>query len=425
VRAATSRFRARVFESLRAAEYRRVYISLLVAMSGFWMRIATLSWFVYELTGSRALLGVITSASLLPWVVFAPVGGVLADRVDPRRLVGRLLLGVCVLNVAFGIWVLVGDVTLWQLMLVATLSGCLRGMEHPARQALMLRLVSREGVQNAIGLNAAAFHFTSAIGPVVAGVVYGWGGAGPCFILVGLAMLPMVWLAPRVQQRFEVTSNEPEHPLRALVDGFRYVAGHVRTRLVLLTAAAAVLFLWSFRTLLAPLSKDVFGLGEVGYGFVMGFVGLGSFLGALFVAAGARVEDADAPRVLRYVVGGAACVAGLAFTQSLAQAALLLLGVGFASVAFMARSNVLVQGTVPEELRARVMGIWALTFGLCWPLGSLMMGMLAEHLDLRVALLTGCSAALLLSTASTIATTRRKLVVAAQDELRQVPETRY
>lgn len=377
------------------------------------MRIATLNWYVYELTESRAQLGVIISASLLPWVFVSPVGGVIADRVDPRRLVGRLLLGVCILNIALGIWVMLGEVELWHLLLVATLSGCLRGMEHPARQALMLRLVPQDGVQNAIGLNAAAFHFTSAIGPVMAGVVYGWGGAGPCFVMVGVAVLPMVWLAPRVEQRFDVSSTTPEHPLHALADGFRYVAAHARTRLVLLTAAAAVFFLWSFRTLLAPLSKDIFGLGEVGYGFVMGFVGVGSFLGALFVAGGNRVKDTDAPRVLRYVVAGAVCVAGLAFTATLAQAAVLLAGVGFASVAFMARSNVLVQGTVPERLRARVMGIWALTFGLCWPLGSLMMGVLAEHFDLRVALLTGCSAALLLAGASTLATSRRKLPVTA------------
>ena len=402
-----------------------MYVGLLLAMSGFWMRIATLSWFVYELTGSRALLGVITSASLLPWVIFAPIGGVLADRIDPRRLVSRLLLAVFVLNVVFGIWILVGEVALWHVLVVATLSGCLRGMEHPTRHALMLRLVSREGVQNAIGLNAAAFHFTSAIGPVVAGAVYELGGAGPCFILIGVAMLPMVWVSTRVAQRFDVTSTSPPHPLRALADGFRYVSGHRRTRFVLLTAAAAVLFLWSFRILLAPLSKDVFGLGEVGYGFVMGFMGVGSFLGALFVAGGDRVKEADEPRVLRYVVAGLLCVAGLAYTTTLAQAAALLVGSGFSSVAFMARSNVLIQGTVPEKLRARVMGIWALTFGLCWPVGSLMMGFLAEQFDLRTALLAGCAAALLLAVVSTVSGTQRGLSIPTQHELREVPETRY
>ncbi len=413
MRGAARRFATRAFESLKAREYRRIYAALLFEMSGFWIRIATLNWFVYELTGSRTLLGVLITASLLPWVVFSPLGGVLADRIDPRRLLTRLSILLCVLNVGLGLWVWLGNIEIWQLILVTIASGCLRGMENPARHAVMLRVVERSQVHNVIGLNGAAFHFTSAIGPVLTGLIYDWHGAGPCFILVGLLMLPMAFVASRVSQRFDVSSTTPERPLRALLEGFRYVRGHPRTRIVLLTAAGAVFFLWSFRTLLAPLSKDVFGLGTEGYGFVMGFVGVGSFLGALFIAGGNRVEEADAPRVLRFVVAGAVCIVALAFTRNLAQAAVSLIGVGFANIAFMARSNVLVQGAVPEQLRARVVGIWALTFGMFWPLGSLMMGVLAEYFDLRTALLIGCSITCVLATVATIATSRRKLSIPA------------
>ena len=385
----------RMLSSLRIAPFRRFYIALVVAMSGFWVRIGTLGWLVYDITGSHERLGTIVAASLLPWVVAGPLGGVLADRYDPRKIIPYLLSGLVLINASLAVGLLLGKVGYVHLLVATVLAGCLRGLEHPARHSLMVRLVPIPMIPNAVGLNAAGFHLASAIGSLLVALLYPLIGPGGCYFVVAAGVLPMLALVRTLRPERDTPPQEPRSVLADLAAGFRYVVDHRRTRLVLGCASAAALLLWSFRTLMAPLAKDVLAVGERGYGHLMAVLGFGSLLGALTVAGQPAIHRDAPPGILRYALAGLFAVALLAWGTTLFTAVPALLLAGFCNVCFMARSNVLVQSAVPEALRARVMGIWALTFALCWPLGSLLMGFWAGMFSVPIALGIGAGGTLL------------------------------
>lgn len=385
-------WRRRTFASLAVPAYRTYFIAFIGVMTGFWMRIAAVGWYVYELTASTNSLGIVTAAALAPFVLFSPAAGALADRVDERRIIAWLMVAIALVNGALATLIFV-DVARYEHVLVYSfVAGCFRALEHPARNALVVRLVGREQLHNAIGLNAACFHFTSTLGPVLAGVVYHFGGPGACFVLVGLAALPFAVVLPRLEAR--ARDIAPREPLRRqLTAGFGYVWSHHATRALMLTAAAAIFLVWSFRTLMPAVSKDALGLGDIGYGLLMSVTGVGSFLGALWVAGGGTRRLAGAKALVPLVIAGAAGVATVGAASAVWVAGLGLVVAGFFHVGFMASANTQVQMMVPDALRARVMGIWALTFGACWPLGGLWMGALAEARDTRFAILVSVSVA--------------------------------
>ena len=172
---------ARLFASLRVRSYRWFFYGLLFTLTGFWVRVSAVGWWVFTTTGSYERLGWIAAASLLPWVPLGPLGGLLMDRRDGRRLMMLTQVGVLLLNlaVAAALWM---DRLDWTGMLVATiLGGALRGVENPVRQTIARRLVGRETLANAVGLNAAAFQCTQAIGALIEGLVYAHWGPAPCF----------------------------------------------------------------------------------------------------------------------------------------------------------------------------------------------------------------------------------------------------
>lgn len=379
----------RTFDSLRSASYRPFFLAFLVAMLGFWTRIATVGWLVYEITGSREALGDVTAASLLPFVVFAPWGGALADRLDGRRMIAFTMGSIALLNVAFAIWLVFHEATLEAIFAYTILVGALRGLEVPARQALLVRLVGKERLHNAIGLGAASFHFTAAFGPVLAGLLYHFVGPAVCFAFVAATALPIVFVAPRLTLVAPGPPHDGASVRSDLLEGFRYVLTDRRTRALFLAPSVSILLLWSFRTLMPAVAHDVLGLEEIGYGLLMGTLGVGSLLGALFVASGATKRIDGLVDLLPFALVGAASVAVVGIATSPLVAGLGLVVTGLCQVSFLASANTQVQMAVPDRLRARVMGVWALSFGLCWPLGSLVMGRIAEWRDTELALLAG------------------------------------
>lgn len=388
-------WRRRTFASLAEPAYRTYFIAFIGVMTGFWMRIAAVGWYVYELTGSTNCLGIVTAAALVPFVLFSPAGGALADRVDERRMISRLMFGTVFVNAALAVMVFQGIVRFEHLIVYSFAAGIFRALEHPARNALVFRLVGRENLHNAIGLNAACFHFTSTLGPLLAGIVYHYGGPGSCFACVALAALPYAVVLPGLEARDrEIAPRESLR--RQLTAGFGYVWSHRQTRALMLTAAAAILLVFSFRTLMPAVSKDALGLGDIGYGVLMSITGVGSFAGALWVAGGGTRRLAGAQALVPLVIAGAIGVAAVGAAVHVGTACVGLVIAGFFHVAFMASANTQVQMMVPDALRARVMGIWALSFGLFWPLGGLLMGALAEQRDTRFAILVSVSVAIVL-----------------------------
>ncbi len=267
--AAARPLRRRLFASLEVREYRHFYAGLVFTLTGFWVRLATLGWWVYETSGSYSRLGVITLASMLPWVPLAPLAGVLTDRRDARGVMLWSQLGLAALNLGLGLGLWAGVVGWTEMLLAAVASGSLRAVENPARQSMARRLVGVEALPNAVGLNAAAFQATQALGYALAGGVYALAGAGACFLLVSAFTLPMVVQLARLPAAGGPARPAGRRPLEDLAEGFRYAFTHAITRAAVLGAAGVILLLLSFRTLMPGIAKDQLGLGPVGFGGLM------------------------------------------------------------------------------------------------------------------------------------------------------------
>lgn len=382
---------AHAFAALRFPTFRRFLLGHAASVNAFWMRVAAQAWLVYELTGSKAALGGVTAAGLLPTVVLAPWAGALADRHDKRRLLLVVAGGTLLGNLALAVLLLLGRAEVLHVVAAAVTVGCFRALEMPVRQAYVVEVVGREHLGNALALQASAFNVGRIVGPAVAGLLLATLGTAACYLLAAACSLAAgVTLAglPR--------SPRHAHPsgagaLAQLLEGLRFVRATPRIRHLMLLMAVSMLSAWTYTGMLAALTVEGYGLREGAYGLLMGLSGVGALAGALWVSARAAHRPLS-PRGLGLLVAvGGASVVLLALVTSIWLALLPLLLAAFCQVAFMSSSNALVQAQVPDRLRGRVMGLWVFVFGASAPLGSVLVGALAQALGLPLAL-SACGA---------------------------------
>jgi MFS family permease len=272
----------------------------------------------------------------------------------------------------------------------------LLAIEMPVRQAYVIDVVGREVLGSALALQASTFNVGRILGPALAGLVLGTLGTGACYVVVAaLSAVAGFTLArlPPAPRHGPPASGSAWAQLR---EGLLYVRGEARTRGLMLLMGASMIFAWVYTGMLAALARETYGLEERGYGVLMGISGVGALAGALWVSGRATRFPAT-PRLLgRLVSLGGLSVVALALAENAWIAVVPLLLAAFFQVAFMSSSNTVVQSRVPDALRGRVMGLWVFTFGATAPLGSLLVGHLAQAFDLRVAL-SACGAVAVLT----------------------------
>ncbi len=379
-------WRARAFAALVEPGFRRFLAGHLFSVFAFWMRIAAQGWLVYDLTGSKAQLGLVSAAGLLPTVLIAPLAGVWADRADKRRLLIGVALGTLLANLGLAAAILAGQARVLHVVVTAVLVGSLRAVEMPVRQAYVVEVAGRQVLGNALALQAGTFNLARVLGPTVAGLLLAAFGAGPCYALLALLSGGAALTLARLPSSPPPPRTGGESPFAHLVEGLRYVAGEPRLRFQMRLMGLAMLLTFTYTGMLPALAQDEYGLSERGYGVLMGLSGVGALAGALWVGGRVGHAQADLALLVRCLTFGGLAVAGLALAPGPGAAALPLLLAALFQVAFMASSNTLIQAGVPDRLRGRVMGLWVLVFGATAPLGSLGMGFLAERVGLRPAL---------------------------------------
>ena len=376
------------FRALRHRNYRLFFWGQLVSLIGTWMQQTAMSWFVYEITNSKFLLGVVSAVGSAPMMLSSVWGGTLAD-LYPKR---SILVGtqsaqmVCAFLLATGVWL--GFATPSFIIIVAALNGIAMGFDMPARQAFTVEMANREDLLNAISLNSSIVNGARVVGPSVAGLMIGAVGVAMCFFLNGLSFIAVIagllmMRLPPLEPRVHVASAG-EHAWNGIV----YSMKHPRVRTILVLFLAVGVFGWSYAVLMPAFARDVLGRGANGYGILMSASGLGAFVGALVIATYGHLFT---PR--RLALGGvwlfSAALLAVSFTKEFVPALVLLFVGGFGMLLFFATSNTVLQTIVPDEMRGRVMGVWSLVFGAMIPLGSLEAGTVAHFLGTSFALAFG------------------------------------
>jgi MFS family permease len=323
------------------------------------------------------MLGVIAAAGTAPMIVFSFWGGSIADRLPKRSIlvVTQSCAMVLALIEAWLVWSHL--VRPWQITVLATLGGIVLAFDMPARQSFVIEMTSREDLMNAISLNSTIVNGARLIGPSLAGIIMARLGIWQCFLFDGLSFLAVLASLLMMNPPRIVVAARTTTAFRHALGGLTYVRQNRRVFILLSLFSVVGIFGWSYPVLMPAYAQDVMHLGAGGYGMLMSATGLGALAGALVTAA---VGQAMPRRPA--VLGGVWLFASMLFLFSLSRnyvlAMICLAFAGFGMMVFFSTSNTLVQTSVPDEMRGRVMGVWALIFGGMIPVGSLEAGTLAR-----------------------------------------------
>ena len=349
---------------------------------------------VFELTHSPAYLGYVAFASGLSSWMFMLLGGVASDRISRRKLLlitqaAMMMLAFVLAALTYFEWV-----QPWHIILLSFLLGLANAFDAPARLAIVPELVeNREDLTNAIALNATMFNTATVLGPALAGIIYAAFGPAWCFLLNGVSFIAVIFALSLMHPSEPQEAPKRTPALEAIILGFRFVMNE-RIVLALISIIGVVGFFGlSFQALLPAWAVDILGGDVKTNGWLRSSQGAGALIGALVIASLGRFQYRG--KLLTYgLFAFPLALILFTFSSSIPLSMFILVGVGTALIFVNNLCNSLVQSSVPDELRGRVMSIFSLTFFGFMPLGSLLMGLIAEHTNERLAVLLGGSAIL-------------------------------
>jgi MFS family permease len=377
-----------MFRALRHRNYRLFFSGQIISLIGTWMQTIAQSWLVYRLTGSSLLLGLVGFAGQIPVFLFAPLGGMFADRHRRQRIVIATQTSAMILAFILSALTLLGHIRVWEILLLAASLGVVNAFDIPARQAFIVEMVNSEDLINAIALNSAMFNGARILGPAVAGVTVAAIGEGWCFFANGVSYIAVIigLLLMTVSRR--EFQRRAASGLESILEGFRFAldTGPIRALLLLLGLVSATGMPYA---VLMPIFADkILHGGARGLGLLMGATGVGALAATLVMAA--RREVHGLGRWINFAsMGFGASLILFSFSRSFWLSVLLLLPAGFCMLLQMASSNTLIQTMVPDALRGRVMSVYSMMFMGMAPFGALLAGAIANHLGAPVTVTLG------------------------------------
>jgi MFS family permease len=371
------------FAALEVHNYRRYMAGQSVSLVGTWMQATAQSWLVLTLTHSATALGVIVALQTLPVLVLGPYGGVIADRVDKRRMMVALQAAMGVQALVLGLLTVFGVVRLWEIGALALVLGLNNAFENPSRQSFMLELVGAEHLRNAVSLNSTMVNMARVIGPAVAGVLIAVVGDGVCFLVNAGSFVAVV--ASLLTMNPEALSPSPpqKRARGQLREGLAYVRSRPNLGVPLLMMAAVGCLAYEFQVTLPYMADRALHVGSAGYGFMTAAMGAGAVLGGLIVATRGRIGTR--PLVLS-AFGFGATIALAALAPDLPLELLALAVMGGASISFMSIGNSTLQLGSAPQMRGRVMSLWFVGFQGSTPIGGPVVGVVMGALGARAGL---------------------------------------
>ena len=377
----TTRFRA-----LRHRNFQLFVAGQLVSLIGTWIQTTAQLWLVYQLSikaglspsAAAARLGIFGFANQIPMLVLASVGGYVGDRYSKHRgviatqtvsmLLAFLLAGLTLTHV----------VQVWHLIAITLLVGIVNAFDVPIRQSFFVQMVGKEDLPNAIALNSSIFNGARVVGPALAGFAIAKIGEGWCFFLNGLSFVAVIFALTAMKIEPHVRNDSGESPLQSLLNGFRFAMNDRPIRSTLLLMSMLSLFGLQYSVFMPIFAEDVLHSGARGLGFLMSGAGVGAVLGALqFAARTAYKGLAKWIGVMSLICS--VCLVIFSLSKIFWLSIVALFVIGFAATSQMAATNTTVQNRSPEQLRGRLMAVYATMFMGVQPIGALLAGGLAKR----------------------------------------------
>jgi MFS family permease len=361
----------------------------MIGSVGGFMQSTAQGWLVLDLTDSPAALGVVFALQALPILVLSAVAGVIADRLDRRRLLVATQLFTALLAIILAVLTTIGVVQFWHVAILALLAGTATAIQTPAYQAIVPTLVDRSVIGSAVALNSAQFNLSRILGPSIAGAVIAAGGLELAFWGNAIALCLVALILWRLRVPAQAIGDRVGSSLWAnLMDGVRYVRSRRIVAVLVLFAAVPAMFLLNYLVLLPVFARDVLAIGAPGLGLLSAGIGVGALAAALGLAT-LRPGGGSGRSLL--VALFIASIAEIVFaTSRVVPVSVVALAVlGGCQVLYYATTNTLLQLLVPARLRGRVMSLYILTSWGLIPVGNVVAGFVAERSSPTVALIVG------------------------------------
>lgn len=388
--------------AFRHRNYTLLWMGQLISLTGTWMQGLSLPYLVFDMTGSKSLLGVVAAAGLLPSVFVTLPAGVIADRFSKRKIVmiTQSLLMLQALSLA--VLTFTGLIRPWHIVALGAFAGFVNSVDMPTRQAMVVELVGKEDLPNAVALNSSMFNFTRIGGPVLGGIVYAAVGPAWCFMLNAVSYLGSivaVFLMRNV--RAAKQASRDQSMLRQIGEGFSHVWRSSVTRDMLLMTGISQMFIMPYHIFFPVYANQVFRVGTQGQGLMMMSVGVGALMAAATLSSfGHRFRQND--MVFFGAVLAPAALLAFSFCTSFHASLACLVAIGMGMMTFMAASNTIMQMSAPADFCGRVMSLRALVMFSVAAVGSYLMAKLSEvkylsvygramHFDVQGTIMVGAS----------------------------------
>jgi MFS family permease len=377
-----------MFSALKIKEFRIYWLGMFISLIGTWIQIVAQSWLVFQLTNSAFLLGLVGFLGTIPLFLLSLFGGVVADRMDKRAILIFTQSAFMVLAFILAILTQARLITPLQIMLIAVLNGVVMAFDMPSRQAVVVDLVGKKYLLNAIALNSIAFNSSRIIGPALAGILVAVIGMSGCFYINGISFLAAIIALLLIRINSYSKNGKNNAVLKDLKDGLEFIKNN-RIILVLVSMVGIVSLFGISYTILMPIFADtVLKVGAKGLGVLMSSMGLGALIAALILA---RLGDFKFKG--RLLIFSSVLFSFSLILFSVSKIYLLslvaLIFVGGSSVLAMVLINTILQTIVEDEYRGRVMSVFMLTFAGFMPFGNLIAGVLAQAWGVSLTVMIG------------------------------------
>jgi MFS family permease len=383
-----------VFEALGQDNFRYFFFGQLVSLTGLWMMMMATSWLIYDMTGSRFLLGMVNTVSGLPALILNPVGGIFADRMDKKMLLLFTQVASSAISFLIGFLISVHMIGVENLTILVFVFGLVSAIDSPTRQAFVIELVEKRTMGNAIALNSLGFNSARIIGPAVAGYLIGMIGVESCYFINAVSFIAVIISLLMIKGDFGPKNMDGHSIRKDFMDGLEYLFRNKRVLASLVVVAFTSIFIMPYAILMPVFVKDIFHRGPEGMGILMAFSGLGALIGALGLAQFSRTIDYKKFILFSSFIMTLASFV-FSYSTSFSLAGLMLIFMGWGIVSQAASVNTVIQQEVPNKLRGRIMGFYAMSFMGFMPVGAFQAGIVSHFYGAQFTLAAGAVLSLL------------------------------
>jgi len=365
--------------ALTYRNYRLFFIGQGLSLIGTWMQAVALGWLVYRLTGSKALLGIVGFASQIPALFFSPIAGVFSDRYDRHRTIIITQILAMTQGAILAILAYAGLIAVWHIIVLSVFLGIVNAFDMPTRQAFISQMVKRkEDLGNAIALNSIMFNSARLIGPSIAGFIIAAFGEKTCFLINAISFLAAI-AALLMMRDIKIVPFVSSEPIFASIrEGFKYAMSAVYIRTSIFLLGCVSLFGMPYMVLMPVFAKEVLRGGPQTLGLLTGAFGIGALVGGVVLSLKKSAKGLEKTIYFSALVLGAGNLA-FSFSGNLYLSMSFLVIMGFGMMTTMASGNTLIQTTVSEHMRGRVMSFYNVAFMGIAPFGSLLAGSVAQE----------------------------------------------